>query len=226
MAKRSYNQNCSLAYTLDVIGERWTLLLIRELLTGPKRFTDLLNNLPGIGTNLLSARLKDLEEFGILVRMTLPPPAASAVYDLTEHGRDLQPALVELVRWGNKLARPPKGTEYSRPGWAILAMHAAFQPELATGLKETYEFRIGDEVFYARINDGTIDTGQGYAGKPDLVIVTDPQTFLKLASELPLEQAISSGAVHVEGDLTAVDRLSQVFELPTDCLRHPPSSSD
>ena len=161
MVKRSYDQNCSLAYTLDVIGERWTLLLIRELLTGPKRFTDLLKNLPGIGTNLLAARLKELEEVGVLERKTLPPPAASAVYDLTDLGRELQPALVELVRWGNKLPREPRGTEYSRAGWAILAMHAAFQPQAAEGVKETYEFRIGDEVFYARINDGTIETGEG-----------------------------------------------------------------
>ncbi len=215
MAKRNYNQNCSLAYTLDAIGERWTLLLIRELLTGPKRFTDLLKNLPGIGTNLLAARLKELEEVGVLQRKTLPPPAASAVYDLTDLGCELQPALVELVRWGNKLPRSPRGTEYFRPGWAILAMHAAFEPDAAKGIKETYEFRIGDEVFYARINDGAIETGQGHAGNPDLVIVADPQTWLDLTSKLPLAQAIASDAVHVEGDLDAVERLAQVFDLPT-----------
>ena len=217
MAKRSYNQNCSLAYSLDVIGERWTLLLIRELLTGPQRFTDLLRNLPGIGTNLLAARLKELEEVGVLERKTLPPPAASAVYDLTDLGCELQPALVELVRWGSKLPRAPRGTEYSRPGWAILAMHAAFQPEAAKGLKETYEFRIGDEVFYARINDGTIETGEGHAGDPDLVIVADPQTWLDLASaKLALVQAVASDTIRIEGDLAAVERLAQVFDLPTD----------
>ena len=216
MAKRSYNQNCSLAYSLDVIGERWTLLLIRELLTGPQRFTDLLRNLPGIGTNLLAARLKDLEEVGVVERRTLPPPAASAVYDLTDLGRELQPALVELLRWGNKLPRAPKRTEYSRPGWAILAMHAAFQPEAAKGVKDTYEFRIGDEVFYARIDDGAIETGQGHAGNPDLVIAADLQTFLDLASTLPIAQAIASDKIRVEGDLAAVERLAQVFDLPTD----------
>jgi len=94
-------------------------------------------------------------------------------------------------------------------------MHAAFQPEAAKGLKETYEFRIGDEVFYARINDSTIETGEGRAGNPDLVIVTDPQTWLDLTSKLPLVQAIASDAVTVEGDLTAVERLVQVFDLPT-----------
>ena len=214
MAKRTYNQNCSLAYSLDVIGERWTLLLIRELLTGPKRFTDLLRNLPGIGANLLTARVKDLEEFGVLERKTLPPPAASAVYDLTDLGRALQPALIELVRWGSKLPREPEGKEYSRPGWAILAMHAAFQPENAKGIKETYEFRIGEEVFYARIDDGAIETGEGSAGSPDLVIVADPQTFLDLGSNLPLVQAIVSGMVRLEGDESAVQRLTRVFGLP------------
>ena len=215
MTKRSYNQNCSLAHSLDVIGERWTLLLIRELLTGAKRFTDLLNNLPGIGTNLLAARLKDLEEIGVLERNTLPPPAASAVYELTDLGRELQPALIELVRWGGKLPRAQRGTEYSRPGWAILAMHAAFQPEAAKGIKETYEFRIGDEVFYARIDDGAIETGQGKTENPDLVIIADPQTFLDLASALPLEQAIASDKIRVEGDLAALRRLAKVFDLPT-----------
>ncbi len=192
------------------------MLLIRELLTGPKRFTDLLKNLPGIGTNLLAARLKELEEFGVLERKTLPPPAASAVYDLTDLGRDLQPALVELVRWGNKLPREPRGTEYSRAGWAILAMHAAFQPQAADGVNETYEFRIGDEVFYARINDGTIETGEGLAGNPDLVIVADPQTFLDLASKLPLAQAVASGVIRIDGDSAAIERLAAVFDLPAD----------
>ncbi len=95
-------------------------------------------------------------------------------------------------------------------------MHAAFQPEAAKGLKETYEFRIGDEVFYARINDGTIETGEGHAGNPDLVIMADPQTFLDLASNLPLAQAVASDTIRIEGDLAAVERLAQVFDLPTD----------
>lgn len=219
MTKRSYNQNCSLAYSLDVIGERWTLLMIREVLTGPKRFTDLLKNLPGIGTNLLTARLKELEEAGVLERKTLPPPAASAVYDLTDLGRQLQPALVELVRWGSKLPRSPTETEHSRPGWAILAMHAAFQSEASRGLKETYEFRIGDEVFYARIDDGVLETGEGHAGSPDLVIVADPQTFRDLTIDLPIVSAIASGAIRVEGDIAALERLVRVFNLRIDYLK-------
>ena len=96
-------------------------------------------------------------------------------------------------------------------------MHAVFQPEAAKGLKETYEFRIGDEVFYARINDGTIETGDGHAGNPDLVIVADPQTFLDLtSSKLALAQAVASDTIRIEGDLAAVERLAQVFDLPTD----------
>src|SRR5690606_41307941 len=102
MAARSYRQFCALAFALDVVGERWTLLIVRELLAGPRRFTDLLDGLPGISPNLLSERLKRLEQQGLLVRRALPPPAASAVYDLTEYGHGLDPALLALGRWGSR----------------------------------------------------------------------------------------------------------------------------
>src|SRR5216117_1868167 len=100
MARRSYNQFCPLARTLDIIGERWTLLIVRELAIGPRRFKDLIDDLPGIGTNLLAARLKELERHGILGRRTLPPPAGSKVYELTERGRSLFAALIPLAQWG------------------------------------------------------------------------------------------------------------------------------
>src|SRR5712691_3728539 len=98
--RRSYNQYCALARALDVVGERWTLLLVRELLLGPRRYKDLLDGLPGIGTNLLADRLKHLEDAGMIRRVVLPPPAGSAVYELTELGRRLEPAVFELGRWG------------------------------------------------------------------------------------------------------------------------------
>ncbi len=103
MSKRSYDQHCTVAHALDVVGERWTLLLVRELLTGPKRFKDLLWGLPGIGTNLLAARLKALEEHGVVRRGTLPPPAGSGIYELTGLGRSLEPVVVALSRWGSRL---------------------------------------------------------------------------------------------------------------------------
>src|SRR5215470_18393749 len=108
---RSYNQYCAVARSLDVIGERWTLLIIRDLLVGPKRYKDLLDGLPGIGTNLLAARLRDLEKAGIVRRTLLPPPAASTVYELTEVGRALEPAIFAIGRWGARFLGSPRETD-------------------------------------------------------------------------------------------------------------------
>ena len=102
MKNRSYNQHCGLAYALDIVGERWTLLIVRELFAGPRRFTDLLEGLPGISTNLLSERLKSLEQQGLLKRRVLPPPAGSTVYELTAVGRSLEGTLIELGKWGSQ----------------------------------------------------------------------------------------------------------------------------
>src|SRR5215212_1502533 len=123
--KRSYGQYCTVARALDVVGERWTLLLVRELSTGPKRFKDLVGGLPGIGTNLLAARLKTLEQQGIVQRATLPPPAGSNVYELTGLGRSLEPVIVALSRWGAKLLDAPHEDDDLRAGWAAVAMRSA-----------------------------------------------------------------------------------------------------
>src|SRR3954451_13767324 len=127
MSKRSYNQYCAMARALDALGERWTLLVIRELLSGPKRFKDLLEGLPGIGTNLLAARLKNLESEGLLCRVTLPPPAGSTVYELTERGREIEPVLIGLARWGLGLLGAPRPSDVFRPVWAVQAMKATFR---------------------------------------------------------------------------------------------------
>ena len=113
MPKRAYHQYCAIANALDIVGERWTLLIVRELLMGPKRFTDLVNGLPGIGTNLLAARLKEMEEAGLLDHRTLPPPSASSVYSLTELGGGLRPVIDELWSWGSKTMISPLGHLYS-----------------------------------------------------------------------------------------------------------------
>src|SRR5215208_1271548 len=123
--KRSYGQYCTVARALDVVGERWTLLLVRELSTGPKRFKDLLEGLPGIGTNLLASRLKMLEGEGIVRRATLPPPAGSSVYELTGLGRELEPVIVALSRWGARLLDAPHEGDELRAGWAAVAMRSA-----------------------------------------------------------------------------------------------------
>src|SRR5690349_25163474 len=132
MAKRRYDQYCALARALDVVGERWTLLIVRELILGPRRYTDLLGALPGIGTNLLADRLTSLEREGIVERDRLPPPAAAAVYALTEYGRGLEPAVIALTRWGSRRLRQPSRSDHFRPSWLGIAMLAAFRPGVAT----------------------------------------------------------------------------------------------
>jgi DNA-binding HxlR family transcriptional regulator len=200
--KRSYGQYCTVARALDVVGERWTLLLVRELSTGPKRFKDLLEGLPGIGTNLLANRLKTLEGQGIIRRATLPPPAGSNVYELTALGGSLEPVIVALSRWGARLLDVPREDDDLRAGWAAVAMRSVLLPGAAGGRPGTYEFRIDGEAYHLRVGEGErVETRQGSAPDPDLVVTGDAETFLAVASgQLGPEDAVESGALRVEGD--------------------------
>src|SRR5215204_4757157 len=204
--RRSYGQYCTVARALDVVGERWTLLLVRELSTGPKRFKDLLGGLPGIGTNLLTYRLKSLEADGVVRRATLPPPAGSNVYELTELGRSLEPVIVGLSRWGAKLLDAPREEEENlRAGWAAVAMWSVIGPGTAGGRPGAYEFRIDGEAFHVRVRDGEegerVEARQGPAPDPDLVVVGDAESFLAVASgRLSPEEAVQSGALRAEGE--------------------------
>src|ERR671915_2625434 len=140
--RRSYQQYCAVAKALDVVGERWTLLILRDLVhLGPRRYTDLLHALPGIGTNLLAARLRALEEAGVVRRRRLPPPAASTVYELTEYGAGLDEAVYALARWGARSLGPPKEGDQLYPEWGVNALPALFNADAARGLTETYVFK-------------------------------------------------------------------------------------
>ena len=207
VSRRTYDQYCAVARALDVVGERWTLLLVRELLTGPKRFKDLLDGLSGIGTTLLTARLKDLEEKGILRRTTLPPPAGSKVYELTDLGRSLKPVIMALSRWGLKLLDAPRREEESRPAWAMVALQSSLNPEVAAGLKETYEFRVDGELFHVRVEGDETEVRQGPAADPDLTVSGDTETLLGVtAGRLALAEAVDTGAIEIEGDRGALVR--------------------
>ena len=201
MGKRSYDQHCTVARALDVVGERWTLLLVRELLTGPKRYKDLLAGLPGIGTNLLAARLKALEEHGVVRRATLPPPAGSGVYELTGLGRSLETVVLALSRWGSRLVEEePREGDDVRPAWAAMALRSLFEPEAGCP-REVYEFRIDGERFHLRVEGGTVEVRQGDADAPDVVVSGGAGTFLALtAGRLGPEEALGSGEIRVEGD--------------------------
>jgi DNA-binding HxlR family transcriptional regulator len=203
--KRSYGQYCTVARALDVVGERWTLLLVRELSTGPKRFKDLLEGLPGIGTNLLTNRLKALEGQGIVRRATLPPPAGSNVYELTGLGRSLEPVIVALSRWGARLLDVPRAEDDLKAGWAAVALRSAVGPGATSNPSGTYGFRIDGEAFHLQIRDNEegkrVEARQGSAPDPDLVIIGDAETFLAVASgRLSPEEAVKSGGLRAEGE--------------------------
>ncbi|TMD66768.1 MAG: transcriptional regulator [Chloroflexi bacterium] len=206
--RRSYDQYCAVARGLDVIGDRWTLLLVRDLLLGPKRYKDLLSGLPGIGTNLLAARLKELEAAGLIERTVLPPPAGSAVYQLTETGQSLETVMTALGRWGARFLGPPKKTDVMVPRAYFVAMRGVFNPEAAAGITLTYEVRIGDLVFEVRVADGRLTTREGAVRNPDVVLSMEVETLNALMFHtLTPAAALASGRVKIgKGDLKALER--------------------
>jgi DNA-binding HxlR family transcriptional regulator len=216
MSKRSYRQYCALARALDLVGERWTLLVVRELVSGPKRYKDLLDGLPGIGTNLLASRLRNLESAGVVRRSELAPPAGSSVYELTERGRALEPAVMALGRWGAALMGPPHADDRVRPGWFAPALQAAFRPEAAREVDETYEFQLENEVFHVRVAGGAAEARQGPAVDPDLVVSCGLQTFLEVWTGLvPVDDALAENRLRIEGGRAALRRCLRLFRLST-----------
>jgi DNA-binding HxlR family transcriptional regulator/putative sterol carrier protein len=210
--KRSYDQYCAVARGLDVLGDRWTVLMVRELLLGPKRYKDLLDGLPGIGTNLLAARLRELEGLDIVRRGVLPPPAGSAVYELTESGQELEPVLHAIGRWGHRFLGKPRSTDTLVPSAYFVAMRGVFHADLAGGLTETYELRIADRVFEVRVQDGACTTRDGPANDPDVVMTMDVETLNALVfQQISPSEAISGGGVELKGDRKALDRFVKLF---------------
>lgn len=221
MTRRSYQQYCATAHALDIVGERWTLLLVRELLTGPKRFGDLQANLRGMGTGLLSSRLKYLQEKGLVRPATLPAPARTPAYELTRAGAELGPAVLALADWGMRWAMAERGEgEVFRPGWLVLAMRTGFVPEAAEGLTAVYEFRVDGEAFHARVAGGAIETGHGAAAHADVVVEADGETFLELArGGFQVGDPVWGGRVEVTGDEDAARALGRLFRWPEQGVR-------
>jgi len=208
MSSRTYNQLCGLAYALDVVGDRWTILVIRELVAGPRRFTDLMDGLPGISTNLLTERLKGLEQHGVIARRTLPPPAASTVYALTALGQALEPTLLELGKWGSQfIPESVKGCQMLHLGSYALTPQTFFRPELAQGIDETYALHVGGETQTVRIVDSQIDVWQGEPARADAALYSEVPIYLGLLQgQIDIDAALASGLIRVEGDLDALRR--------------------
>lgn len=204
---RSYDQFCPLARSLDLVGERWTLLIVRELLLGPRRYSDLREALPGIGTNLLADRLRRLEELGLAERRRLPAPAASTVYELTARGRGLEAALVAMAGWGLPLMDRPRPGDAFDPAWVLLSFKATFDAAAARDVRETYEFRIGPRRFHAAVDHGRLALADGPATEPDLVIEAAPEDFVAVGTgSVTPEEALAGGRVRIQGDPATLAR--------------------
>jgi DNA-binding HxlR family transcriptional regulator len=211
---KKFDQYCPVAHALSLVGERWALLVVRELMHGPKRYTDLAQGLPGIGTNILAARLRDLEECGVVEKRKLPPPAASMVYELTEYGAGLNEALYALARWGARSLGPPGPADELYPEWGVNAFPALFNAEVARGLTETYVLKIDGDVFTARVENGSLEASMGGADDADVVVELDMETFFELTGgELDPHDAVKSGRARVDGDRTAFERCFKVLSL-------------
>lgn len=210
--KRSYSQVCALARALDALGERWTLLIVRELLAGPKRFTDLEVGLPGVPSSLLGERLRELQDGGLVTRRRLPPPAASQIYELSQSGRELEPALLALGRWGARHGRAIAPTDASMPEWHQFALRAFFRPEEARGLNATYALRFEDGTIVAEVRDGVLDLRSANGGTADVVVSTDHATFVAIATgRLAVADAVKQGILMTEGDPHQLDEVFAVF---------------
>ena len=200
MAKR-YDQYCPVAHALDVVGDRWALLVVRELMQGPKRYTDLADGLPGIGTNILAARLRDLEADGVVGKKILPRPAASRVYELTDYGLELKPVIRELALWGARSLGPPTPEDELFPGWLVNPVDMILGSVAPPG---RFEFRVGDEI--ASLVDGVAHAGP--IDDPDVVVEGDAAGLYYLFVERRLD------GVTIEGDRGLLEKLIDVAPQP------------
>lgn len=213
MAKRSYGQYCGLARAADLVGERWALLIVRDLLVSPRRFTDLRRGLPKIPTNVLTTRLKELEEAGVVHRRVLPRPDGSVVYELTDHGRELEEIVLALGRWGARTLGEPAPDEIVTVDSMVMAMRSTFRPDAARGVRAGFELRLGDIVLHLRVNDGTLAVTPGDGPAADLVIETGPAIRALLAHKITPTEALADGTVRVAGKTALLDRFVAMFRI-------------
>jgi DNA-binding HxlR family transcriptional regulator len=205
---KSYREYCAVAQALDVVGERWTLLIVRELLIqGPSRYTDLRNGLPGIATNLLAERLREMEQAGLIRREEAHPPVATTLFHLTERGRELKPVVDALGRWGGPLVSRPIGDDEFRSHWLVLPIEAHLIDNTPERPPITIELRTGDEAMLVETIDGRVRARPGKADHPNAVLTgTGSQVIGLLTGRLDLAEAMRRG-LQVEGDREVIDRV-------------------
>jgi DNA-binding HxlR family transcriptional regulator/putative sterol carrier protein len=213
---RNYGQFCGLARALDLVGERWALLIVRDLLVAPRRFTELQESLHGIPTNVLTSRLRELEDAGVVRRRAQAPPARGVVYELTDYGLELEDPLLRLGYWGAKALGEPKQDEIISMDSLALALRGAFRPEKARGPKRLYELRVDGKSLRVAVKRGAASIPASSPGEPDLVLETDPGVLSELlAGGRDVEEATSSGRVRLDGDPADARRLFEMFRFPS-----------
>ena len=211
--KRSYDDPCGVARALDIVGERWALLIVRELLLGPKRFGALASGLPGMSQNVLSQRLRELTGGGIVRRRTFGPPASSHAYELTERGRELEPVLLTLARWGSRI--PARSAAELSTDALMLALQTTFDPSAAGALRLRLELRIGDDRFRAEIGSGRFAISRGSGGRADAILTTGAATLRAVVfGEQSVADAVGRGDLHVDGDRQVAARFTRCFPRP------------
>jgi DNA-binding HxlR family transcriptional regulator len=204
-ALRSYRDPCGIARALDLVGERWALLIVRELTFGPRRFTDLRDGLAGASPNVLSQRLRELEDGGVIRHHT----AGGSTYELTDRGQELHPILLQLGRWGARSSARPPGT--LSVAALMVALESTFQAGQAAQLRATYGLRLGDESFSIVVDRGTISIARGASRKPDAVIETDPATLRALVFG---DQNLPGAPVALRGDRRVARGFFRLFARP------------
>jgi DNA-binding HxlR family transcriptional regulator len=207
---KGYAQYCPVAHALELVGERWALLIVRELLNGPKRYTDLAAALPGIGTNILAGRLRDLEQAGVIEKRRLPPPAATQVYELTAYGEELREPLYALGRWGARSLGPPRPDDSLAPGWLVNAVRATCTQGCLPD--RVFELRVDGDAVTARFDGDELVVESGSSPNADTVIETDPATLFSLASgQFSTSEAIKAKALKVTGNRRDAERFLSFF---------------
>lgn len=213
MVKRGYGQYCGFARALELVGERWALLIIRDLLIGPKRFTEIQRGLPGIPTNVLTSRLNELEDAGLVQRRVLERPAKGVAYELTAEGAALEEPVLALGRWGAQHLGEPRPGETVTEDSIATALRTTFQPDAAGKARLTFLLKIGPIEVHARIRDGAIAVGRGPVAKPDLIIETGPGMRMLMAREVTPAEAIRKKLVRITGHRRLLDRFVQLFRI-------------
>jgi DNA-binding HxlR family transcriptional regulator len=213
---RSYAQLCGIATALDVVGDRWTLLVVRDLVLGPLRFGDLADGLPGIGTNTLAARLKHLEASGVVHRRLLPFPDRGTVYELTVYGRELEPILMALGRWGTQSMGRLHSDVVTRSRWLVAGMLAFHDETQLIARPTTWELRLSDGVFTFQAEGTSLTVTAGAPDDADLIVTTaDGNLHRLLTRQLTPDEAVATGAVTLDGDPSALPVLIDLFAFPS-----------